>query len=67
MSARILNGALQPAGFREALYALVALGGDTVVEASRRQGGAQVVGFTNRARVAEANGGFDDAPVGGHL
>ena len=62
---QVLNRALQPAGLREALYALRALGEDAVVEARRREGGGQVVGLAYRVGVAEGDGGFDDAPVGG--
>ena len=64
---QVLDGALQPAGLREAARAPGLLGEEAVGEAGRRQGGAQVVGLANSVRVAEGDGGFDDAPVGGHL
>ena len=63
----VLDGALQPAGLREALDAIGGLGEDAVGEAGRRQGGAQVVSFADVVRVAEGDGGLDDAPVGGHF
>ena len=64
---QVLNAALQPAGLREALDVLGALGEDAVGEAGRRQGRPQIVGLANRVRVAEGDSGFDDAPVDGHL
>ena len=63
---QVLDSALQPAGLREALCVRAALGKDAVFEAGRRQGGAQVVGVAHRGRVAQGDGGLDDAPVGFH-
>ena len=64
---QVLNGPLQPARLRETVHVLGALGEDAVAEAGRRQRSAQVMGFAKGVRVAEGDGGFDNAPVGGHL
>ena len=61
---QVLDGAVQPAGLREAAPVLRE---DAVGEAGRREGFAQVAGVADRGRVAEGDSGLDDARVGGHL